>query len=74
MCGVSLKEKQPTGELQKRLGVEAIGDVMRRCRLRWHCHMKRKGATVCSGMYLVGGVEESVGRPNYNFTRYGIMV
>ena len=34
MCGVSLKER--------RLGVDAIGDVMRRGRLRWLGHVERK--------------------------------
>ena len=29
MCGVSLKERQPTIELRKHIGVEAIRDVMR---------------------------------------------
>ena len=35
MCSVSLKERQPSTELRRRPGLEAIGDVMRRCRLRW---------------------------------------
>ena len=42
MCGVSLKERQPSTELRRRLSVEAIGDVMRRCRLSWHGHGERK--------------------------------
>ena len=37
MCGVSLKERQ-----RRRLGVEAIGDVMKRGGLRWHGHVGRK--------------------------------
>ena len=43
MCGVSLKERQPSTELRRSLGVEAIGDVMRRCRLMWHRHVELKG-------------------------------
>ena len=43
MCGVSLKERQPSTELRRKLDIEAIGDVMRRCRLRWHGHVERKG-------------------------------
>ena len=36
MCDVSLKERQPSIELRRRLGVEAIRDVMRRYTLRGH--------------------------------------
>ena len=35
MWGVSVKERQPSNELRRRLRVEAIGDVMRGCRLKW---------------------------------------
>ena len=42
MRGVSLKERQPSTELRRRLGVEAIGNVMRRGRLRWHGRVERK--------------------------------
>ena len=36
MCGVSLKERQPSTELRRRRGVEAMRDMMRRGRLMWH--------------------------------------
>ena len=39
MCGVSLIERQPSTELRRRRGVEAIVGVMRRGRLRWHGHV-----------------------------------
>ena len=42
MCGVSLKDKVSTVELQERMGVEAISDVVRRGRLRWLGHVLRK--------------------------------
>ena len=42
MCGVTLKERQPSTELRRLLGVEAIGDVMKGSRLRWHGYVKRK--------------------------------
>ena len=32
---------------RRRLGVEAIGDVMRRSRLKWHGHVERKGDADC---------------------------
>jgi len=35
MCGVTLKDRKSTEELQNRLGIEGIADVMRRGRLRW---------------------------------------
>ena len=41
MCGVSLKERHASTEVRKHLGVEAIRDVMRRCRLRWYGHVER---------------------------------
>ena len=33
MCGVSLKERNSKAELRNRLGIEEIGDVLRRSRL-----------------------------------------
>ena len=47
MCDVSMKEIHPITELRRRLGVEAIGDVMRRCRLMWLGHVERKGNADC---------------------------
>ena len=35
MCGVTLRDKVPTVELRRRLGIEAVVEVMRRGRLRW---------------------------------------
>ena len=34
--------KELSTELRRHLGLEAPGDVMRRCRLRWHAHVERK--------------------------------
>ena len=42
MCGFSLKERQLSTELRRRLGVEAIGGVMIKGRLRWDGHVERK--------------------------------
>ena len=48
MCGVSLKERQPSNEPRRCLGVDAIADVMNRCsRLRWHGHGERNGDADC---------------------------
>ena len=42
MCGVSLRERKTNVELRERLGIEKIGNVMRRSRLRWMGHVLRK--------------------------------
>ena len=42
MCGVTLKDRKNTEELQSRLGVEGIAVVIRRGRLRWFGHIERK--------------------------------
>src|SRR5260221_5199189 len=41
-CGVSLKEKITCVMLRERMGVEAIGVVVKRNRLRWFGHVERK--------------------------------
>src|SRR5260221_14793832 len=43
MCGVSLRDKITSAMLRERMGVEAIGVVVRRNRLRWFGHVERKG-------------------------------
>ena len=42
MCGVRLKERNTNAELRNRLGIEKIGDVVKRSRLRWLGHVLRK--------------------------------
>ena len=42
MCGVTLRDKVPTVELRRRLGIEGVVEVMRRGQLRWFGHIKRK--------------------------------
>ena len=41
-CGVTLRDKVPTVELRRRLGIEEVVEVMRRGRLRWFGHVERK--------------------------------
>ena len=43
MCGVSLKDRISSVELNERLGVEGVADIVRRGRLRWFGHLERKG-------------------------------
>src|SRR5260221_4405078 len=42
MCGVSLRDKITSVMLTERMGVEAIGVMVKRNRLRWFGHVKRK--------------------------------
>ena len=65
MCGVSLKERQSSTELRRNLDIEAIADVMRRCRLRWHGHVERNGYAdyVKAHARLVVERTDPVGRP-----------
>jgi hypothetical protein len=42
MCGVTLKDRVPTVELRRRLGVEGVVEVMRCDRLLWFGHVERK--------------------------------
>ena len=42
MCGVTLRDKVPTVELKRKLGIEGVVEVMRWGRLRWFGHVERK--------------------------------
>ena len=42
MCGTSLREEKTSDELRDRMGVEAIGSVLKRNRLGWFDHVERK--------------------------------
>ena len=42
MCRVSLSDEMSSEELRRRVGVEGIGTLMRRHRLRWFGHVERK--------------------------------
>ena len=42
MCGVSLRDKITSVMLRERMGVEAIGVVVKQNRLRWFGHVERK--------------------------------
>ena len=65
MCGTSLSERIPSKELRKWLGIEAVGDVIRRTRLRWYGHVERKDdadwVKACSHLEVEGTVPP--GRP-----------
>jgi len=42
MCGVSLKKRISSKELNERMGVVCVADVVRQGRLRWFGHLVRK--------------------------------
>ena len=42
MSGVKLSDRRSSNELRKAMGVERIGDVTRRGRLRWFGHVRRR--------------------------------
>ena len=42
MCGVTLKDRVASAELNSRLHIECITDIVKRGRLRWFGHVERK--------------------------------
>jgi len=44
MCGVSLKNRLSSEELNGRLGVDGVANIVRRCIMRCFGHLKRKGS------------------------------
>ena len=61
-CGVSLNETQTNLEWQRRIGVNAIGDVMRTC-ADW-THRTQVRCRLCRGMSkLVVDATAPLGRP-----------
>ena len=54
------REGERRGELRKKILVEAIGDVMRRCRLKWHGQAERKTRFMVAGTAPIGTALKSV--------------
>ena len=65
MCGVTSRDKVPTVELRRRLGIEGVAKVMRRGRLRWFGHVERKEVddwvSACRNLQVAGS--RGRGRP-----------
>ena len=63
MCGVTLKDRCKSEELRKRLYIEDVADVVRKSRLRWFGHLKRKDAgdwvSACRNTLLSEMLEEA---------------
>ena len=66
ICGASLSDRVSSSNLRSAVGVEAIGDVIRRRRLRWYGHVQWKGDTawVKGCTMMVAEVVVPAGRPN----------
>ena len=64
MCGVSLKHRLSSQELNRRLGVLAVTEVVRQGRLRWFGHLERKDGeewvSACRSITVTG--EKTRGR------------
>ena len=58
MCGVSLKDRKRSEDLCNLLGINCVADVVRRGRLRWFGHLKRKSVddwvSACRGLVVEG--------------------
>jgi hypothetical protein len=69
MCGVSLKNRITSKELNGRLGVEGVADVVRRGRLRWFGHLERKGSddwvSSCRNFQVSGATRRGRGRKTW---------
>ena len=69
MCGVSLKSRMSSKELNARLGIEAISEIVRRGRLRWYGHIERKGSddwvSACRDYEVVGQKSRGRGRKTW---------
>ena len=65
MCGVTLRDKVPTVELRRILGIEGVMEVMRRGRLRCFGHVERKEVddwvSACRNLEVAGS--RGRGRP-----------
>ena len=42
MCGISLKDRQRSGDLLRRLGIVGVEEIMDNSALRWLGHLERK--------------------------------
>ena len=69
MCGVCLKSRISSEELNARLGVEAISKIVRRGRLRWYGYLEQKGSddwvSACRDYEVVGQMSRVRGRKTW---------
>ena len=64
-----MRDKVPTVELRRRLGIEGVVEVMRRGRLRWFRHVERKEVldwvSACGNLEVAGS--RGRGRPRMSW-------
>jgi hypothetical protein len=69
MCGVSLKDRVSSAELDRRLGVQGIVNVVRQGRLRWFGHLERKGSddwvSRCRNVVVAGAKSKGRGKKTW---------
>jgi hypothetical protein len=69
MCGVSLKNRVSNEELNSRLAVEQVADVVRQGRLRWFGHLERKDSddwvSSCRNIEVVGAKSRGRGKKTW---------
>jgi hypothetical protein len=69
MCGVSLKNRVSNEELNRRLAVEQVADVVRQGRLRWFGHLERKDSddwvSSCRNIEVVGAKSRGRGKKTW---------
>ena len=69
MCGVTLKDRKPSEELIKRLGIESVCDRVRYGRLRWFGHVERRDTddwvSACRSITVTGERGRSRGRKTW---------
>ena len=70
MCGVSLKSRMSSRELNERMGVVDVADVVRRERLRWFGHLERKDkndwVSACRDEYVAGASLRGRGKKTWD--------
>ncbi len=70
MCGVTLRDRIASVELYSRLGLEEVGVVLRRGRLRWFGHLERKNASdwvsACRSIAVVGSRLRGRGKKSWS--------
>ena len=69
MCGVRLKNRVSSEELNKRLGIVRIAEIVRRGRLGWFGHLERKDSedwvSACRNFEVSGPKSKGRGRKTW---------
>ena len=69
MCGVRLKNRISSEELNKRVGIESVAVIVRRGRMGWFGHLKRKDkhdwVSACRDFEVAGQKKKGRGRKTW---------